>query len=121
MRLFVILFLLIFTVAGQAADSSGNYAIWGIGNKSCHAYSLSRAAKDDSKYRDYTMGYLTSYNHQANETYSISRDMNLDEILNWVDDQCDLKPIISYEEALVNFIVEHYEHRMKFTPHGFGR
>lgn len=121
MRLFVILFLMIFTVSVYAADNNGNYAIWGYGNKSCHAYNLSRAAKDDSAFRDYTMGYLTAYNHQAEETYSITRDMTLDDVLTWMDEQCDLKPIISYEEALVNFIVEHYKDRMKFTPHGFGR
>lgn len=121
MRLFVFIFLLYFTIPVTAADNNGNYAIWGYGNKSCYAYNLSRAAKDDNKFRDYAMGYLTAYNHQTAETYSISRDMNLDEVLAWLDEQCSLKPIISYEEALVDFIAENYDKRMKFSPNGFGR
>ena len=113
--------LMICTITVSAADSKGNYAIWGLGKKSCHSYNLARAEVTDEKFKDYTMGYLTAYNHITPETYSISRDMDLDEVLTWMDDQCQLKPVISYEEALVTFIIEHYENRMKFTPGGFGR
>ena len=120
MRVFSIFFLTICTISVYAADNSGNYAIWGHGNKSCHSYNLARA-DDDSKFKDYIMGYLTAYNHQTPETYSISRDMNLDEVLTALDDQCQLKPVISFEEALVSFIIEHYENRMKLPPGGFGR
>ena len=123
MRVFSILCLLMFTANTYAADGNGNYAIWGSGNKSCHSYNNSRAEEDDFKFRDYTMGYLTSYNHQASETYSISSDMNLDEVLTWLDDLCQLKPVISFEEALVSFIIEHYESRKKTSSsrQGFGR
>lgn len=116
---FIMLFFASFSVL--AADSNGNYAIWGAGNKSCHSYNLARAAKDDNKFRDYTMGYLTAYNQHAEETYSISRDMNLEQVLSWMDELCELKPIISFDEALVSFITEHHEQRMKFPPGGFGR
>lgn len=122
MRAFSFALLMIVIIPVHAADSSGNYAIWGSGNKSCHSYNLARAGEEeDAKYRDYLMGYLTAYNHQTPETYSISRDMNLDDVLGWMDEQCQLKPVISFEEALVNFIIENYEGRMKVTPHGFGR
>jgi hypothetical protein len=104
-----------------ATDSKGNYAIWGVGNKSCHSYNIARAAEDDHRYRDYIMGYLTSYNHQAVETYSISRDMNLDQVLTWIDELCELKPVISFDEVLINFILAHHEKRMKFPPGGFAR
>ena len=121
MRAFGIALLMICTIPVHAADNSGNYAIWGSGNKSCHSFNLARAEDEDGKYRDYLMGYLTAYNHQTPETYSISRDMNLDDVLTWMDEQCQLKPIVSFEEALVNFVIEHYEDRMKVTPRGFGR
>jgi len=113
--------LLLGSCTVMAADSNGNYAIWGSGNKSCHSYNLARTAQDDNKFRDYTMGYLTAYNHQMTETYSISRDMNLEQVLSWLDDLCELKPIISFDEALVSFIAEHLEQRMKFPPGGFRR
>ena len=121
MRIFgIVLFLLLpFTVI--AADSAGNYAIWGVGKKSCHSYNLARAASEDGKYKDYLMGYFTAYNHIAQETYSITNDMDLDAIMTWVDDQCEMKPVISYEEVLTTFIIDHFEKRMKFPPGGFGR
>ena len=121
MKVFSFIVLIFASYPVLAADSNGNYAIWGAGNNSCHSYNLSRAASDDNKFRDYTMGYLTAYNQYAEETYSISRDMNLEQVLTWMDDLCDLKPIISFDEALVSFITEHHEKRMKFPPGGFRR
>ena len=115
----VVLFLLSETLL--AVDSSGNYAIWGVGNKSCHRYNLSRANDDDAKYRDYIMGYFTAYNHQAENTYSISARMNLEEIMTELDEECELKPIISFDEALINFIIQHHENRMKSAPGAIGR
>ncbi|OGT63519.1 MAG: hypothetical protein A3I13_03075 [Gammaproteobacteria bacterium RIFCSPLOWO2_02_FULL_47_50] len=116
MRFYSMIFLLIYASASVAADKKGNYAIWGAGNSPCHGYNLARAANEDNKFRDYIMGYFTAYNHEAADTYSISRDMNLNEILNWVDEQCELKPITSIEEVLTNFIIENYENRMKSAP-----
>ena len=65
------------------------------------------------------MGYFTAYNHAETDTYSISRDMNLEEVLTWIDEQCELKPVISFEEVLTTFILENHESRMK-TPPGRG-
>jgi hypothetical protein len=67
------------------------------------------------------MGYLTSYNHQADETYSISNIMTMDEILTWLDDECELKPTSSFEQAIIDFLVEHQDKRSKYPPGGFGR
>ncbi len=120
MKLIIWFAITIFSMNVIAADGSGNYAIWGAGNKSCHSYNQAQAAGDDEPYKNFTMGYLTSYNHQANETYSISSRMNLDEVMAWIGEECELKPIISFEEALVNFIVEHHEKRMKNARSGFG-
>lgn len=116
MKIYSIIFLLFYVTAGVAADKKGNYAIWGVGNKSCHSYNLARAANEDNKYKDYIMGYFTAYNHEAVDTYSISRDMNLDAILSWIDEQCEMKPIVSFEEALTTFILDNYEGRMKTQP-----
>ena len=121
MRISILTLLFLFTPLLHAADSSGNYAIWGAGNKSCHKYNLTRAAGEDAVFKDYVMGYLTAYNHHEEETYSISREMNLSEIMGWLDEECELKPVIAFEEALVNFLIEHYQERMRFPPGGFGQ
>ena len=64
--------LYLFAQMASAADSTGSYAIWGAGQKSCFRYSNTRNADDDRSYRFYLMGYLTAYNMHTPETYRIS-------------------------------------------------
>jgi hypothetical protein len=116
MRIYSIIILVFCAATATGADKKGNYAIWGVGNKSCHSYNLARAANEDNKYKDYIMGYFTAYNHEAVDTYSISRDMNMDDILTWLDEQCEMKPVVSFEEILTTFILDNYENRMKSSP-----
>ena len=67
------------------------------------------------------MGYLTAYNAVTPETYSISRDMNLDEIMVWVDDYCDSNQMHSLEQSMIEFIASHYEQRYRTPPGRRGR
>jgi len=117
-----ILFLLaLMPLQSQAADSKGSFAIWGSGNKSCHSYNISRDTNEDRGFKDYIMGYLTAFNVQMPETYRIAGQMNLDEILVWLDDNCQLKPVISFEQSLTDFITDNYDKRMKKSPSKFHR
>ena len=53
----------LFAAPLQAADSAGNYAIWGNGSRSCHQFQ--RRAEDAAArkgFRDYLSGYLLAYN-----------------------------------------------------------
>ena len=108
-------------VSSQAADNNGHFAIWGKGNKSCHNYSISRNTDEEQRFKDYIMGYLTAFNVQMPETYRISGNMNLDEILTWLDDYCELKPIMAFEQSLADFIIENHEERMKRSPSKYRR
>ena len=105
----------------QAADRLGNYAIWGPGQKSCYRYLKERTAAEDAPYKSYVMGYLTAYNAVTPETYSISRDMNLDEILVWLDDYCDVNQMGGIEAAMLEFISAHHEKRFRTPPSAIGR
>ncbi len=117
-----ILFLLILTpLPSQAADSKGAFAIWGKGNKSCHSYNIARDTGKDLGFKNYIMGYFTAFNVQMPETYRISGKMNFNEILAWLDDNCELKPIIAFEQSLADFITENYDKRMKKSPSKFQR
>lgn len=104
-----------------AADTGGNYAIWGQGQKSCYRYLDARTADEDGAYRNFIMGYLTAYNAVTPETYSISRDMNLNDVLLWLDDYCDAKQMHGLEQSLLEFIHSHYETRYKTSPSRRGR
>ena len=119
----MILTVLIFSLSlqAQAADQSGNYAIWGKGQKSCFRYLQDRSAGRDEPYKDYIMGYLTAYNAMTPETFSISRNMNLDEIMTWLDDYCDTRQMHGIEQSLLEFIASHYEKRYRTPPSRTGR
>ncbi len=123
MRFMLITLMLYLSAQGYAyaADKSGNYAIWGKGNKSCFHYLKDRDAGKDTAYKNYIMGYLTAYNAMMPETYSISKNMKLDEIMTWMDDYCDLKQMSGLELSLIEFIATHYENRNRVPPGGVGR
>ncbi len=117
-----ILFLLsLAPIQSQAQDSNGNFAIWGMGHKSCHSYNISRDTDEEQRYKDYLMGFFTAFNIQMPDTYRIAGDMNLEEILVWLDDYCELKPVLAFEQSLADFITENYDQRMKSSPSRFRR
>jgi len=121
MRIGIIFLMVLLATSVFATDKKGNYAIWGIGNTSCIRYTNSRAKNDINDYKQFLMGYLTSYNHQADETYSISSNMTLEEILSRIDDECELKPTTSFEQAIIAFLIAQHDKRAKYPPTGFGR
>jgi hypothetical protein len=110
MAIFVLLTCLSGSLA--AADRNGNYAVWGPGQKSCYSYSQAREAGNDDAYKYFVMGYLTAYNTLTDETYRVSGEMDLAEILSWLDDYCGPKAVHGFEQAVTTFIVEHHEQRL---------
>ena len=121
MRIIVGVLLFVLSLNALAADKSGNYAIWGKGQKSCYRYTKDRSAGTDEPYKNFIMGYLTAYNAMTPETYSISRDMKLDEIMTWLDDYCELKQMHGIESSLLEFITSQYEKRYRDPPGRIGR
>jgi len=121
MKITGLLALLALALPVTAMDKSGNYAIWGVGSSACIKYSTMRTNKEDSNYRDYVMGYMTAYNSMAEDTFSISSAMTLDDILVWLDGECEMKPTFSFDQVVMEFIITHHEKRAKYPPRGFGR
>jgi len=117
-----ILFILaLLPIQSRADDSNGHFAIWGVGNKSCHNYNISRNTDEEQRYKDYIMGFFTAFNIQMPDTYRIAGHMNLEEILVWLDDYCEEKPILAFEQSLAEFITDNYDKRMKKAPSKFRR
>jgi hypothetical protein len=108
--------LFIFSQTVLAADKFGNAAIWGAGQKSCFSYTTARKNGEENYYKDYLMGYLTAYNAQTPDTYRISGSENLDGILSWLDSYCTEKQVYGFDQAVVEFITEHYPKRQKSAP-----
>ena len=82
---------------------------------------FSRDTEEERGYKDYIMGYLTAFNVQLPDTYRVAGEMNLSEILAWLDDYCGLKPILAFEQSLADFIKDNYDERMKKSPSKFRR
>ncbi len=123
MKLLTILFsLMLIPATTLAVDSSGNYAVWGVGKKACVGYSQAAAAADDvDKYKHYMKGFLTAYNIFTEKTYSITGKMNENQIVEWINDYCEENPMSSLENALTSFTFDHYDKRMKSPGSSAGR
>lgn len=105
----------------MAVDSSGNYAVWGLGKKSCFGFNKGLESDDNEKYKHYIKGFLTAYNIFTDKTYSITGKMNQDQVIEWLSEYCDENPMSGLENALTSFTFEHYDKRMKTSGSGPGR
>ena len=121
MKLLTILFgLMLVPASVVAVDGSGNYAVWGMGKKSCISYNQAVAGDDIENYKHYIKGFLTSYNIFTEKTYSISGKMDENQIVKWINNYCEENPMSSMEQALTSFTFDHYDKRMK-TSRRVGR
>jgi enolase len=117
----ILISLLLVPTASFAVDSTGNYAVWGVGKKACFGFTKAVAANDMEKYKDYIKGFLTAYNIFTEKTYSITGKMNEDQIVEWLNEYCDENPMSSVENALTSYTFDHYDKRMKSSGSGAGR
>ena len=117
----ILISLLLIPTITLAVDSSGNYAIWGVGQKACIGFTQDTAANDIERYKDYMKGFLTAYNIFTEKTYSITGNMNLNQIAEWLNEYCGENPMSSFENALTSFTFDHYDKRMKTLGSSTGR
>lgn len=107
---------LFISMSTLAADAGGNYAIWGVGQSSCHKFLKSREADESRQYKDYLMGYLTAFNTLSDDTYNISGKTKLGEIEQWLAGYCDLHQIESFNRAIQQYATEHFDARLTVSP-----
>lgn len=86
--------------AVHAADRDGNYAVWGIGAKSCNMYNQAAEAGETGEFRHYVMGYLTAYDTFVPDTYRLGAGLDLPGVIALVADYCGRVPMDSFERAL---------------------
>ncbi len=117
----IIISLLLIPALSLAVDSSGNYAVWGVGKKSCFGFTQAVAAGETQKYKDYMKGFLTAYNIFTEKTYSITGRMKEGQIIEWLNEYCGENPMSTVENALTSYTFDHYNKRMKTSGSGAGR
>jgi hypothetical protein len=118
--LVITLSLLLFSTSAFAVDSNGNYAVWGVGKKSCFGFNKEIHGEDSDKFKHYIKGFLTAYNIYTEKTYSITGKMNVDDVVEWLTEYCEDNPMFGLETALLNFTFDHYDKRMKTSGSGGG-
>ncbi|MBX9608697.1 MAG: hypothetical protein K2Y51_20930 [Gammaproteobacteria bacterium] len=105
----------------RAADTAGNYAIWGVGGRSCHQFDVAAADPAEvAAFRDFLMGYLTAFNTLAPETYDALGGQPLENALEWLHDYCDQHQMDSFERALGQLLLARHDERSRVPP-GSGR
>ncbi len=117
----IIISLLLMPTITMAVDSSGNYAVWGVGKKSCFGFNKAMVEEGNEKYKHYIKGFLTAYNIFTEKTYSITGRMKEDDVIEWLSEYCEENPMFGLENALVSFTFDHYDKRMKTSGSGAGR
>lgn len=113
--------MMLTSTTAVAVDSGGNYAVWGLGKKSCYGFTQAVGGDDFDKYKHYIRGFLTAYNIFTEKTYSITGKMNINEVVDWLDEYCGENPMSGLESALLSFTFDHYDKRMKSSGSSGGR
>lgn len=119
--LIIIISLLLMPTITLAVDSSGNYAVWGVGTKSCFGFNEAMTEDGNDKYKHYIKGFLTAYNIFTEKTFSITGRMKSADVFEWLTEYCADNPMSGLENALVSFTFDHYDKRMKTSGSGTGR
>lgn len=88
------------SVAAGAIDAEGNYAVWGVGQASCHQFGQAYAADDIAAFKAYLAGYLTAYNALAKDVYQATGGNTLKDNLAALAAHCAKNPMDSYERGI---------------------
>lgn len=116
MKKIVILLMLLTVTNSYAEDAKGNFAIWGAGNKSCFSYNIARENNDYNDYKNFLMGFLTAYNALVPNTFSVSGDMDIDAIIDWIDVHCETNKLDGFQQGVSAYILAHADKRLKKSP-----
>jgi len=92
--------------SAQAVDAEGNYAVWGVGQASCHQYTKAYAAGRVDEFKSYLAGYLTAYNAMTQGVYQATGQRSTQENLAELDALCAGNPMDSYERAIQALIAK---------------
>lgn len=98
-RLAVGMLLVAGAVGCNAADGAHHYAVWGVGQASCHQFEEAYAANDLTAFKAYLGGYLTAYDTLSQGATSLATH-TLQELLATLADHCAKNPMDSYERAI---------------------
>lgn len=87
-----------------AADDTGQYLTMGLGNLTCKSY-LNEDEEGAAYYLSWLAGYMTAYNHLAEDTYSIlGKTKTIEQLESWLHDYCTVNSDHTFESAIRNLL-----------------
>ena len=87
-----------------AADDTGQYLVMGLGNSTCNSY-LAEDETGIAYYLSWLAGYMTTYNHLQEDTYSIlGKTKDVNQIESWLRDYCTINGNETFESAVRNLL-----------------
>jgi len=122
--IFVLAMSLLLPATVNAADIDGKYAVSVANGKmgSCAQYITARDKGRRSKYREenrhigWIFGYLTAYNRQTPDTWSIEGQTDTSAILLWLENYCKQNSFVDFTEAMVLLTDELHPRRIRKRP-----
>lgn len=100
---------LLATLAGhdaRAADATGNYAIWGLGQSSCNQFVKASEEQRLGDYKHYVAGYLTGINRASSETHRSTGERSMKDNFSVLLDYCTQNRMDSLDQALNGLLKE---------------
>jgi len=90
----------------HAIDVEGNYAVWGVGQASCHQYSQAYASGKVDDFKSYLAGYLTAYNAMTKDVYQATGQRSMQDNLAELGKLCAGNPMDSFERGIQALIAK---------------
>ena len=98
------------SVAGGAAamDAQGKYTVYGSGQVGCGQWTKQRTYGGTLTQQDqhWVLGYVTAYNRWVSKERSVLGDMEVNDIVAWMDEFCGQNPKESLTGAVESLILE---------------
>ena len=98
--------ILVYGPLASAADVDGNYAVWGVGQASCHQFTQAYAQQATQDYKNYLEGYLTAFNTLADGVYQATGKNTTTDNLTVLQAHCSANPLHSYERAVQSLLAQ---------------
>lgn len=96
--------LLVASASAPAIDVDGNYAVWGVGQASCHQFDKAYAAAELDAYKAYLAGYLTAYNALVKDVFQVTGRNSATDNLAAIHAHCAGNPMDSFERGIQSLI-----------------
>lgn len=89
-----------------AADSAGNYAIWGLGQSSCNQFVNASDSGQIGDYKHFVAGYLSALNRVTPGVFRVTGEHSMTENVNMLLEYCAQNRMDSLDQALQGVVAK---------------